>query len=275
MPGSASTDYNGENMAPKSKGSAKTHGVTSEKDPKPTDWHKSKKAYEAAMALPESVKSMQRYYAMEAQAKFMDKYKKEDYQNWVPTMTFGESSMNPHEVDAAVAARGASYVSIQSDLKQDLRYSFLEMCKRLNVPDNNWPEFGRVNVNDPGAIKIDMPPFTPPQFQVHLDDAQRWRKRARIAWVDYCKVCLNKIEHQIQRANLPGTQFLKSRPRTRTGGKNSPRDLRVEWAVRHRCLGWSYKKLWLNCNTGKRYSVDAITKSVQRLLGELGLELKK
>lgn len=62
-------------------------------------------------------------------------------------------------------------------------------------------------------------------------------------------------------------------PRFDVVRKASSMELRLKWAVLHRCKGWSYARLHNSprYNPGKKHTEDAITRATQRVLDELGL----
>jgi hypothetical protein len=209
------------------------------------------------------------------QATLMQPIRSFDYHDWKPEIALGILARADADVISEAATAQLRYLPGGLDGHGILQYRFLLACEAEGIPAKKWPHFGIVVLPDPMQVQIEMPPLVPPPFDALRDSAETWRAKADKVWSDYCQTCLAKVRRQIALASRPPLPLLVPQPRNRERGKASPLDLRLRWAARHYCCGWSYRKLHQRCNLASRYTLEAITKATQRTLWQLGLRESK
>jgi len=217
-----------------------------------------------AAALPEPLQRRQEWN------EFMRQARAHDYHKWPPSIQFGIPDRSDDQIIQEAETGRYRYLAIFNDAPGCLRLRFLKTCEELHIPQKLMPSFDEVVLPNPMMANAGMPPFVPPPFDVVLDSAEAWRKKADQQWGEYCKVCLGKTRDAIRRAVDAG--MLIPQKRRREHGKASAMDFRFQWAVLHHCSNWSYGKLHKSrYNPERKYSESAITRATQRLLDELGL----
>jgi hypothetical protein len=211
-------------------------------------------------------------------AQFIEQAKGLDYKDWKPTVQFAEAKAKTKLFKQVKKGR-LQYLHPGLVPQGSLQISFLQACQELNIPKEKWPQFGTVLVPSL-RIRIEMPPFVPPPFEIITDTGEAWRKRANSAWSKYCKHCLPLVRQQINAlagankvgANGTPVRFLIPQKQRRKSGKTSPPELRLKWAALHHCEGWSYGKIHADQKLNpKSYSLSRIIRAVQALLEELKL----
>jgi hypothetical protein len=207
-----------------------------------------------------------------------------DYKDWKPTVRFALAESRPDEEILDEAKNGRfRYLHPGLDSHGNLQIRFLQACRELNIPKTKWPHFETVVLPDPMRIRIEMPSFLPPPFDLVRDSGEAWRKRANRAWSEYCAHCLPLVRRQVNflaganNAGANGTpvKFLISQKQRRKTGKTSPLELRLKWAALHYCEEWSYGEIHASEELNpKSYGSSRIIRAVQALLEELKLRMQ-
>jgi len=196
-----------------------------------------------------------------------------DYAKWKLAMAF-QAPPHKGKTRTELASGQFRYLPLGFGQFDRLQLWFLLKCRDLGIPPDQWPPFDIKAPWNILSVSVELPPLLAPPFDVLQDTDESWSKKFQQALTEYRGKLLPRVHRLV---NATDTKLLSRQPQFRENRKPSatkrlaPIDLRLEWAVRHHCLGVSYRLLFLRHNPQKRYKSQAITRATQRLLRRLKL----
>ncbi len=150
------------------------------------------------------------------------------------------------------------------------RRRFLETCRRLLIPEDKWPAFSERTDFPPRDYATSFPTtdhgFVLPSFNFVAESVTEWRTRAetlfRARCDKYLATCLEIIEGLEKDGYYTRIEIVRD--------KNTPINLRYEWAARRHCLGEQFKSM-----SSDAHSADKIRKAVYKVFDDTGIPYKR
>ena len=151
------------------------------------------------------------------------------------------------------------------------RLRFIDACKRLNIPEDKWPKFelDGLYVWPPTKFKLEpalKPVFEVPPFDFVSESPTGWRKRAeasfRLHCDEYIEQCLKGVDEMVRRGLFEKIEIVRD--------KNTPLDLRYEWAARRYCRDEDFKAM-----SSDEHKADKIRKAVYKVFDDTNIPYNK
>jgi hypothetical protein len=151
------------------------------------------------------------------------------------------------------------------------RVRFMNACIHLKIPKKKWPKFALETSIFSHPPRFQLLPaikfiFEPLPFDFVIESPTEWRKKTESAFSAYCddyiQRCVRAVDEMIAAGLFEKMPIIRD--------KNTPIDLRYEWAAQRYCLKKNFKEL-----SSDQHKTEKIRKTVGKILLELGLTQRK